>query len=91
MNGFQIRSKRLKVQHKRVHHNRSLAGGGGVASGEVTRGGGVRGTGSTYTPPHPPPVDNIWTAAGGNGGEGVVGTAASNDATAVVADGGEGG
>uniref|UniRef100_A0A7S4JMK0 RRM domain-containing protein n=1 Tax=Odontella aurita TaxID=265563 RepID=A0A7S4JMK0_9STRA len=30
MNGFQIGSKRLKVQHKRVHHNRPPRDGGGA-------------------------------------------------------------
>lgn len=31
MNGFQIGNKRLKVQHKRVHHN--SGGGGGPPNG----------------------------------------------------------
>ena len=62
MSGFQIASKRLKVQHKRVHHNHSLAGVVGGASGKGGRGGGggVQGriTGHTRTPP-PHPVENI--------------------------------
>ena len=37
MNGFQIGSKSLNFQHKRVYHNRYLAVGGGGASG---KGGG---------------------------------------------------
>ena len=41
MNGFQISSKRLKVQHNRVHHNVYLAGGGGGDYGEVGGGQGV--------------------------------------------------
>ena len=42
MNGFQIGSKSLKVQHKRVHHNRYLAVLGGGDSGEGGGGGGYR-------------------------------------------------
>ena len=49
MNGFQIGYKRSKVQHTRVHHNRSSAGGGGGASGE-----GVGGRGQVFSVPLPP-------------------------------------
>ena len=54
MNGFQIGSKRPKVQHKRVHHNRSSAGGGGGSSGEEVMGGGGGGGGQVLSVPLPP-------------------------------------
>mmetsp|Transcript_8309 Transcript_8309/g.23191 ORF Transcript_8309/g.23191 Transcript_8309/m.23191 type:complete len:149 (-) Transcript_8309:447-893(-) len=40
MNGFQIGAKRLKVQHKRVHHRGPNGGGGGGQGSGGSSGGG---------------------------------------------------
>ena len=77
MNGFQIGSKRPKVQQKRVHHSRSSERGGGGASGQGVGGG----AGIIRTPP-PPHAEKIWTAAGGDRGKRGGGTNSLNDATA---------
>ena len=45
MNGFQIGAKRLKVQHKRVHHRGPNGGGGGGGGGGGQGSGGSSGGG----------------------------------------------